>query len=127
MESPATVIGAVASAPPAVARMVVRPAATAVRSPDASTGASPGSSLDHVMGRPNTRSPAAFRSGADNGTAAPGGTVAALGTMAMDATAPPRTAAHVPEAVPQVAAPLATGSECVLSSGPSGVRHVPTW
>src|SRR6266566_2357924 len=100
MESPATVIGAVASAPPAVARMV---------------------------GRPNTRSPAAFRSGADNGTAAPGGTVAALGTMAMDATAPPRTAAHVPEAVPQVAAPLATGSECVLSSGPSGVRHVPTW
>src|SRR2546425_961611 len=153
-------IGAVASAPPAVARTVVRPAATAVNSPDASTGAIPGSSLDHVMARPNTRSPAAFRSAADNDTAPPGGTVRARGTIATEATGPPCTADHVPEAVPQVAVPLscsrgwpertavywqspapvptsnstapcetapfATGSACVLSSGPAGVWHVPT-
>src|SRR5712691_3136625 len=105
-ESPATVIGAVACAPPAAARTLVCPAATAVRSPDASTGATPGASLDHVMGRPNTRSPTAFRSAADNATAPPGGTVGALGTMAIEATGPPRTAPQVPEAVPQVAVPL---------------------
>src|SRR5438128_6739709 len=111
MESPATVIGAVASAPPAVARIVVRPAATAVSSPDASTGAIPGSSLDHAIRRPNTRSPAAFHSAADSGTAAPGGTVEARGAMAIEATGPPWTAAHVPEAVPHVAVPLSCAGD----------------
>src|SRR5712664_148596 len=111
MESPATMTSAVACAPPAVARIVLCPAAVAVRNPDASTAATPGSSLDHAIVRPNTRSPAAFRNSADNSTAPPGGTVGARGVTATDPTAPPNTARHVPDAEPHVAVPLSCAGD----------------
>src|SRR6266705_1787769 len=81
-----TVTAAVALLPSLVAVTFAVPAATAVTSPLASTGATPAASVDHVMTRPVRTLPSASWSVAVICCVAPTPTVAAVGLTLTDAT-----------------------------------------